>query len=124
MESSGRRLFNNQPRDKPAVSHFLVCHRLSLVTYDARWLATPSSSWWGYIRAWTPSLETGEGGSSRWLRCCRSPDAFHVHKGLIWFAIATIAEFIQVVSLADRLTHPLSLISIYSVVVLDFGYKL
>jgi hypothetical protein len=50
-------------------------------------------------------------------------DAFHVRKGLIWFFIATIAEFLQVVGLASRLARRLSLIPICSAVVLDFGYK-
>ena len=70
MESCSKEMYSNQPRDKPTQSRFLVYHRLSFVTFHARWLATPSSSWWRFLRAWTPPLETGEGSGFCWLPCC------------------------------------------------------
>ena len=50
-------------------------------------------------------------------------DAFRVRKGLIWFTVATIAEFVQAVSVAGRLAHRLLLIPVFSVAVLDFEYR-
>jgi hypothetical protein len=46
------------------------------------------------------------------LAGCRSADVFYLRKGIIWFAISTVAELLQLVSLAGLLAHLISLIPV------------
>ena len=63
--------------------------------------------------------QVGDIGSNR-CDVAGSTDTFDILEGVIWFAIATIAELPQAVSLASFIVHFISLILFYTVAVPDF----
>jgi hypothetical protein len=46
------------------------------------------------------------------LAGCAVVDPFYLRKGIIWLGISTVAELLQMVSLASLLAHPLLFIPV------------